>query len=312
MGDRGRRPHLFPGLLRATEPGRGPPISPPGQGLRTRIPEICSPAAWLLCPRTEGARCACPDTGGAVPAINSFCARDGSSPGAWPNSSRAGACSAPALHLSRTPLGSQTGDVPGRLVQSLPAKLETLKQREKLRHHLPKTLVTLHEDTPPPPSAPALLKHPVGGTLSSSCHSPKGHCCSFLLLLLGRVSLTVSMPAVQPPPPPPRSGCRVFCTHRPVQCSAPTPSPSECPLSRPSLHPCSSLECSLGQNRTEQSLLHLSLPVGHLHCWSAHPLNLLSPTLRGPQGRSLFIYIFIIIWVWTGAPGFTGTPDTSQ
>lgn len=35
MRDRGRRPHLFPGLLRATEPGRGPPISPPGQGLRT-------------------------------------------------------------------------------------------------------------------------------------------------------------------------------------------------------------------------------------------------------------------------------------
>lgn len=133
--------------MQATEPGLGPPILLPGQGLRTRIPEICSLAAWLLCPRTEGARCACPDTGGAVPAINSFCARDGSSPGAWPNSSHDLAHTAheiPLLH-THTPFKSQTGNFPGQLVQTLPAKLENLKQREKLRHCLQETPVILHK-----------------------------------------------------------------------------------------------------------------------------------------------------------------------
>lgn len=160
MRDQGSRPHLFPWLLQATEPGLGPPISLPGQGLRTRIPEICSLAAWLLCPRTEGARCACPDTGGAVPAINSFCARDGSSPGSIPPMIWH-TLLMKSLFFTHTPFKSQTGNLPGQLVQTLPAKLVNLKQREKLRHCLQEMLVILHRQASTSASltsAPALFK----------------------------------------------------------------------------------------------------------------------------------------------------------
>lgn len=168
-----------------------------------------------------------------------------------------------------------------------------MKQREKLRHRLQKTLVTFHKDPPPPPSAPALLKHPVGGTLSSSCHSPKGHCRSLLLLLLGRVSLTVSMPAVPPPPPPPRIQL-LSCSKRGALSGVQPPLP-QVPRNVPYPSRASTLVApwNVHWDRTEQSLCGLSLPVRHLHCWSAHLLNLLSPTLRGLRGQSLCIYLFI-------------------
>lgn len=65
-GSQGRQPHLFTGCCRRLNQ-TGPPISLPGQGLRTRIPEICSSAAWLLCPRTEGALHDLPGQGGRGP-----------------------------------------------------------------------------------------------------------------------------------------------------------------------------------------------------------------------------------------------------
>lgn len=111
-----------------------------------------------------------------------------------------------SLSHVHTPLQSQTGG-PEQLVPTLPAKLETLKQREKLRHCLQEPPVMLRKDTPPPHSASLPLLSTTttqaatseagqraggGGILPSSCHSPKGQCCSFLLLLLGHVRLRQS------------------------------------------------------------------------------------------------------------------------
>lgn len=129
-------------------------------------PESPRSALWLLgcCARAPRGRTARARTrGGAVPAINSFCARDGSSPGAWPNSSHDLAHTAHEIPLphTHTPFKSQTGNLPGQLVQTLPAKLENLKQREKLRHCLQETRHTpqtgLHLSSPHL-SAPALFK----------------------------------------------------------------------------------------------------------------------------------------------------------
>ena len=103
--------------------------------------------------------------------------------------------------LSHTSVKSQTDDLPGQLVQTLPSKLETSKQREKLRHCLQESSVTLHEDQPPAHLVSLTSSQHqhhsstnnrcvcVGCTLPSSCHSQKGQCCSFLL---GHVRLRLS------------------------------------------------------------------------------------------------------------------------
>lgn len=134
-------------------------------------------------------------------------------------------------------LKSQTGDLPGQLVQILPAELETLTQREKLRHGLQEPLhnsqrpastsfSTPHLSLAPAPVG-ALCPHPDtvpkvsaiplygGGGVSvrlPACRlshlSVRTSRCGCQCPVLCEVHLSVCVA-----PPPPQAPLSVLCSH---------------------------------------------------------------------------------------------------